>query len=381
MADEIANGSGHSAAYVEETTIGTTPTSPVFKPIRLTGTTLGVAPTTILSAEIRSDRQIVDMRQGNKTVSGDISAELSINSFDDFIEAVMGHKRANIRAITIDADATDDSYNDSGTNLPIFDVGETVSISGFTNSANNGLHTVVTSTTAKLVTSEDVLVTEAEGDTIYIVSQELKTASVRRAFTIERQFTDIAVPEYHRYVGMEVNSMSLDIAPDAIATVSFNFMGRTYSNGTAILSGATYEARTTTIPMDSFSGTINEGSSPIAVVTALNTTIDNAVKPLFVIGSQDSITPSIGRNNVTGSIGAFYESKTLLDKFLGETDSETVFTLTDGISTYQFDIPKINYTGGQPDVSGEEEISLTMPFQALYNVGDLSNMVVTRTIA
>mgnify|MGYP005982164861 CR=1 FL=1 len=46
-----------------------------------------------------------------------------------------------------------------------------------------------------------------------------------------------------------------------------------------------------------------------------------------------------------------------------------VFTLTDGEAgnSMKFTIPKIKYTGGQPDVGDEGPITLSMPFQALLD--------------
>ena len=72
-----ANGSRHSMALVAETEAGTTPATPDFTPIRQTGTTLALTKEALQSNELRADRQIADMRHGNKQVGGDISTELS----------------------------------------------------------------------------------------------------------------------------------------------------------------------------------------------------------------------------------------------------------------------------------------------------------------
>jgi len=85
----IATGARHDMGYILESTFGTTPSSPAFKAIRHTGTTLGLSKDAIESEELREDRQIAHYRHGNKSVSGDINFELSYGSFDDLIEAVM----------------------------------------------------------------------------------------------------------------------------------------------------------------------------------------------------------------------------------------------------------------------------------------------------
>jgi len=85
----IATGARHDMGYILESAFGTTPSSPAFKAIRHTGTTLGLSKDAIESEELREDRQIAHYRHGNKSVSGDINFELSYGSFDDLIEAVM----------------------------------------------------------------------------------------------------------------------------------------------------------------------------------------------------------------------------------------------------------------------------------------------------
>jgi len=85
----LAVGSRHSMAYVQETTFGTTPATPVFKALRHNSTTLALTKQGFASAEIRADRQIANYRHGTYQVGGDIVSELSATSFDDLIAAAM----------------------------------------------------------------------------------------------------------------------------------------------------------------------------------------------------------------------------------------------------------------------------------------------------
>ena len=85
----IANGAQHSLHYVAETTYGTTPSTPSFSPLPHTGTTLAITKDAVESEKLRGDRQVEDFRHGNKTVGGDITAELEYGAFDDFLEAAL----------------------------------------------------------------------------------------------------------------------------------------------------------------------------------------------------------------------------------------------------------------------------------------------------
>ena len=71
----FANGAQHSLHYIAETTYGTTPSTPGFKPIPHTGTTLNVSKDAVESEKLRGDRQVEDFRHGNKTVGGEISCD------------------------------------------------------------------------------------------------------------------------------------------------------------------------------------------------------------------------------------------------------------------------------------------------------------------
>lgn len=208
---------------------------------------------------------------------------------------------------------------------------------------------------------------------------QLQVGTTRRSFTVERNFANLDTPEWHRYTGTEINSLSLSVAPDAIITGTFNAVAQDYAIATSIISGATYPAATTTEPFDSFSGTITEGGSSIATVTSLEMTLENGLSSLFTVGSATTSLPSIGKSRVTGTMTTFFQSKALLDKFINETASSLVFVLQDPAgNTYDFTFPNIKYNGGQPDVEGEGEITVSLPFIALYDSTEGSNITIER---
>ena len=85
----IANGAQHSLHYIAESTYGTTPATPTWTPLPHTGATLALTKDAIESEKLRGDRQIEDFRHGNKSIGGDVSAEMEYGAFDDILEAVM----------------------------------------------------------------------------------------------------------------------------------------------------------------------------------------------------------------------------------------------------------------------------------------------------
>lgn len=312
----MANGSRHSMRYVPEVAYGTTPATPALKPIRHTGTTLGLSKEALQSEEIRDDRQIADFRHGAYQTAGDINVELSYGSFDDLLQAVL-----------------------CGT-------------------------WVVDTPSAGI--------------------DQLKAGTVRRSFTIERYFGDMLAAQkpYHRFTGVEFNTLSLQITANAMVTATFGVVGQNFSTGQTALAGSTYPAATTTSPLDSFTGALNEAGSLIAVITEIQLNIENGLEARYVVGSKASIRPSIGRSNVSGTITAYFEDSVLLDKFINETESNIEFTLPDGAGNeLKVKLPRVKYNGGQPDVQGEGPITLSMPFQALLDATTGTNIIIERNPA
>jgi hypothetical protein len=256
----MSSGSRHSISYSAETVYGTTNSTPVFTPLRGGKTTLGLTRDTFVSEENRSDRQISDMRGGARKVGGDIPFELSYGSFDPVLEALLGGTwaAASKTGATLSAAASDNSYNDSanGFLLAGLQVGDVVTVTGFTTSANNIAAATITSLTAgKMIiggAEGNAIEDEAAGDTVTIttgtVSQILKAGTTRRSFTIERYFADLTTGlyPYHRFTGCEFSKMSLKIAANAMITGSFSVIGQDMALATALIASETYAAASTT---------------------------------------------------------------------------------------------------------------------------------------
>ena len=85
------NSSQTELSYVAEDTWGVTPTSPTpaFQAIRFTGESLKITNESVVSDEIRPDRNVPDTILVGGDASGGIDGELSYGTFDDFIESAL----------------------------------------------------------------------------------------------------------------------------------------------------------------------------------------------------------------------------------------------------------------------------------------------------
>lgn len=145
-------------ARVRETTIGTTPASPSMTKVRVTGESLKYDIDTTRSEEIRSDRLTPDVVQVGARVNGGFSFELSFAAFDDEIESAMHNTRSKVAEIENSAADTEITQVTDSTDTFTVASGGTAFVdqhlartTGFTNSANNGVFEVSSSTATTVV--------------------------------------------------------------------------------------------------------------------------------------------------------------------------------------------------------------------------------------
>lgn len=222
-----------------------------------------------------------------------------------------------------------------------------------------------------------------DSDTPALGTDQLKVGVTRKSFSFLRHFADLAAGKpYLLFTGCEVSSLSLSIAANAMVTGTLSVLGQAMTVSATAPASSTYIDPTETDPVDSFTGALLEGGVSIAVITEVQLTLENGLESRYVVGSRDSIRPSVGRSNVNGTITAYFENTTLLEKFLDETESSIQLDLPDADgNNLRIVIPRIKYTGAPPDVSGEGPITLALPFQALLDETEETNLIIERTAA
>ena len=86
----MSDSNRFALAVVEEVTPGTTPATPPWEALRITGApSLEFAPTTVSSEEIRPDRNIPDLILTDAEAGGEVTAELSFGALDTVLEGAM----------------------------------------------------------------------------------------------------------------------------------------------------------------------------------------------------------------------------------------------------------------------------------------------------
>ena len=184
--------------------------------------------------------------------------------------------------------------------------------------------------------------------------------------SIEDQAIDIG--QYRLFKGCAVNSMAVSCKPDAIVTATFSVVGKEMVAATSTIdANSIIDDTGNNQPFVSFEATLLEGGVSQAIITGIDFQIDNGLQPTFVVGS--AVTPQLeyGRSNVTGSITAYYQDQTLLNKFLNETESSISLAMSDGTNVYTINMPRIKYSGGENPLQNEQSRIITLPFTALLD--------------
>jgi hypothetical protein len=208
----------------------------------------------------------------------------------------------------------------------------------------------------------------------------LKVGVIPKFFSIEDYAADI--DQARLFTGMTVSTMGISLAPNQMVTTTFGMVGKDMTIGQT---QKTQTASSTNAPFDAYSGDIAIGnvasSSAVAIVTALDFSISNSYAPTFVIGDDSAPSLEYGQAIVEGTLSAYFENAALITRFLDEVESELEVSVDDptGANPYTFLFPRIKINGADVGVSGQESRVITLPFVALYDTTETSNLVITRT--
>ena len=209
----------------------------------------------------------------------------------------------------------------------------------------------------------------------------LKIGTTPKYFSFEDAANDIA--QFRLFTGMAVSTLNVSIAPNQMVTGTFDLVGKTMTQaGTTASTGGAPTASSTNAPFDSYSGTITDGGSGLAIVTSLDFSLTNSFAPTFVIGSDSAQQLEFGRAIVEGTMTVYYEDATLINKFLNETESALSVSVDDptGASTYTFDFPRVKYNGAAVPVQNPASRLITIPFVSLFDTAEGTNLKLTRSV-
>lgn len=385
----IASGVAKQLRYKVEATFGTAPGAASAQLLRRVTSDLNLTKDTYQSGEIRPDYQIADFRHGSRRVAGSINGELSPKTYADFFAAALRRDFTTLAAITglsitIATGAVIGGLQSYTLTRAAGDfiagglkVGHVIRLTaGSFNAANlnkNLLILTLTATVATVVPLNGVALF-AEGpiasSTVSLPGRQTfapTTGHTDRSFSIEHWFSD--VPQSELYLGCKINKIDVALPPTGMGTVALEVMGSdVQTNASQYYTSPT--AATSTGVMAAVNGIVCVQGVPAAILTGLNITIDGAYSGEPVVGSNKIPAVFPGRVNVNGQLSAYFDSATMRDYFINETEVSLVAVFSAGNGAQDdfvsFVLPRIKLGGAQRN-DGEAGLVLTAPFQALFN--------------
>lgn len=212
----------------------------------------------------------------------------------------------------------------------------------------------------------------------------LKIGSTLKSFSIEDAATDIT--QFRLFTGVSVSSLAVSIKPNQMVTGTFSMVGKNMTiSGSSV--DAVKTASSNNQPFDAYSGTLKIADAggaltSSAIVTGFDFTINNALAPTFVVGADTTPQLEYGMATVEGTVTAYFEDASLINRFLNETQTALEVSVDDptGSSDYTFLFPRVKINGASVPVDNPTSRVITLPFVALYDTTETTNIKLTRSV-
>lgn len=317
-------------ARILEAEWGVTPAAPAFDLMRYLGESLSEAVSTASSQEIRFDRMKSGISIIDSSPSGDVNMELSFDSFDAELEALLMGTWSGALAIAgttgdiSTAAATSKITSTTASKFADVEVGQWIELRGFTQNSgeNNGYYRV----TAIDVNEQELTVSPAPasdetpaGAAAELHGSMLRNGIIERSFTLVKHFQDLDTPLFHYFRGMRVGSMSLDLQTGSLVTGSFSYMGKNGELTDIALAGQSFNAAPNTEVLNAVNNIQAIYQNDIAVsegvINSLGLQISNNHREQKGLGVLGNVGVVAGQLSVTASISQYFESKTEYQKF------------------------------------------------------------------
>jgi len=208
-------------------------------------------------------------------------------------------------------------------------------------------------------------------------------------FALERRFEDQVEVLRELFLGMALNNFSIALAPQSIMTGAVTFFG--FSSAVQVETGnahvgtiapALYEtapidAAAATNPVYNTSsnvGRLGRGVDPIdtaGVNFVLEASIDltNNLRRQEAVGVFGAAGIGVGEVGVTGTLRTYFDNKAILDQILANTETSLDISVVDSNGRAMlFDMPRIKFAGGAPDVPGKnQDVTIPATYQAILS--------------
>jgi hypothetical protein len=383
-----ARGVAKTLALLAETSFGVQPTGTA-QILRRNQSMMNLQVQEIDSQEILPSQQMRDSRQGTRSVTGQIMAQLSCLTYEACFANLFrnsfaaGVSMTGIASSTLAVNTTSATITiTSGSFLTTgFKVGDVVTLSGLVApvTANNGVYMAITAVTALVMTlalpvNGATITAYSTGQTalgIAVVGKKLimpanyATASLG-SLAFEHWYADVGVSELA--LGNRITSIGISVPPSGLVTTTIAFTGRQLLTNTVQQFTAPSPVTTTNL-LTAVGGVLLLFGAPIGYITGFNLHISAQADAPPVVGSP--LTPNIfmGTLSANGSMTMFFANDGISNAFLNEQEFQLQLYLTDNGSAnapnfINIFLPRVKVFSDSKNDS-DREITRSVNFRAL----------------
>jgi hypothetical protein len=389
----VAQGISKQLIVKKQSALGTAASGSGAQILRRITSTIDLAKGNFKSNEIRTTQQRSDFRLGERSVSGTVNGELSVGTYQKFMESVLrqlatpaiSSTGAGLGTVTpaVTSGASGTFTRSAGSWITDgYKVGMVVQFAGFTTTGvpNNAHNFLIKSLSATVMTGtmlDGVAINATAGGASAVscltpgkfISIPL-TGHTKDYWTIEHNFPDLVQSE--QFIDCIIGGMNLKLPASGLATVDFPVVGLDMTTGTAsVFTSPT--AISSGLILASVNGAISINGVNVGNITSMDININgNAAAIGAVVGTNASPDVSRGSIEVTGTISGLFDSITMRDLFINETACviQAAFT-TSNVANADFiglTFPAVKITSATKD-DGEKGITSTYNFTALEYIG------------
>ena len=288
---------------------------------------------------------------------------------------------------TFPAGALDDAM---GTGVPL-EIGAWIKFAEFPIAANNLWNRVreidLAADTVTVDTQTGMLTDAAAGELVQAfygsrVENGAEAISDHQ-FAVERRFEDHSPITRELFLGMALNNFNITLAPQAIAVGSLTWFG--FSSAVSDDSPA-YADLYANLPNDLLAeqfdvyntssdiGRLGRGvdaidSAGVNFVLEATIEINNNLRRQPAVGVFGAAGIGVGELSVTGTLSTYFDNDEILQIILNNTETslDLITQGGDGRSMV-FDLPRIKFSGGAPDVPGKNaDVTIPGTYQAILS--------------
>ena len=214
-------------------------------------------------------------------------------------------------------------------------------------------------------------------------SNVLQNGSTLVSYGLEKHMTDLSL--FYRFVGARVNTLQVSMALQSLITGTVGFMAKGGIFADATIGDGTPNVATTNPSMPTLSNlTVTEAGGSITCPTAFSFQTTNELRQKRCIGDDDISGINLGIFRATGTLEAFFEDRSLVDKIVNDTPTyfEIVAQDSDG-NSYTFTFPQVKFTTltGPANTGRSQDLMQTLAWTAYRDASTDLTMQIERAAA